>query len=261
MLCNIYRFFQGCFTIFIIMVACMFTDAATIDDPTLSVYYSFDDEDQTVKDGSPHGNNGTVVGNAKWRDGVIDKAISLEPNVWVDMNGPEFKNIPVDAITMAFWVNHTGVVTDQSVFDAIGDVVGSGLFHVEIEVEGIRWTGRDVGGSNVFQIRPGPIITANEWVHFAGTYDSESREVKTFLNGVEDKTAQGAGKLSDNWKRKAGIGHHNNSRWFTGLLDEFYIFSRALSEDEINQLKDGKFLSVDPSEKLATTWGDIKSYR
>ncbi len=232
---------------------------ASINDPTLSVYYSFDDESETVKDGSQNGNDAEVKGNAKWENGKIGKAIALAENVWVDLNGPEFKNAPVDGITLAFWVNHTGSVTDQSMFDAIGPDHGSGLYHVEIETEGVRWFHRDGTQTEIFNIRPGPVLEADKWVHFAGTYDSDSGDAKTYLNGEETHSVKGSGKLSGNWGVKAGIGHHNNDRWFTGLLDEFYIFARALSENEINQLKDGEFLSVEPDRKLTTTWGSIKS--
>lgn len=253
--------FQTCFTILIILVMCVLLDAAAINDPTLSVYYSFDDEAETIKDSSKNGNDAEVVGNANWEDGVIDKAISLQPNVWVDMNGPEFTNKPVDGITLAFWVNHTGAAGSQSIFDAIGTDHASGLYHVELEANGVRWFHRDGTQTTIFSIRQGPPIEPNKWVHFAGIYDSESGDVLTYFDGKEVNSAKGDGKLSDNWGVKAGIGHHNNGRWFTGLLDEFYIFSRALSENEINQLKDGEFLSVDPSDKLTTTWGDIKSFR
>ncbi len=254
------KWFHVYFAVLVVMGACVLSVQANLKDPTLSVYYSFDGDGETVEDGSVNGNDATVVGNAKWEDGVIDKAISLETNVWVDMNGPEFKNAPVDGITLAFWVNHTGSVNDQSVFDAVGTDHGSGLYHVEIETEGVRWFHRDGTNTQIFSIRPGPVLEANEWVHFAGTYDSESSDAKTYLNGEETHSVKGAGKLSDNWGVKAGIGQHNNTRWFTGLLDEFYIFGRALSADEIKQVMDGGFLAVEPTDKLATTWGSIKSH-
>ena len=57
----------------------------------------------------------------------------------------------------------------------------------------------------------------------------------------------------------AGIGQHKNDRWYEGLLDEYYLFDRALPDDEINQIKDGEFLDVKHSGKLTTTWGNIKS--
>ena len=44
-------------------------------------------------------------------------------------------------------------------------------------------------------------------------------------------------------------------------MDEFYIFGRALSEDEIKEVMDGEFLAVEPEGKLATTWGSLKTRR
>ena len=52
-----------------------------------------------------------------------------------------------------------------------------------------------------------------------------------------------------------------NSRWFDGLMDEFYMFARALSEDEIKEVMEREFLSVQPADKLATTWDSLKSRR
>ena len=259
---NLYNRYHIYFLILVILAICVIPAKADLNDPTLSVYYSFDDENDTIKDGSKNGNDGKVVGTAKWENGVIEKAISLDGSTWIDMHGPEFKNAPVDGITLAFWVNHTGSATDQSVFDAIGRDHDNGLYHVEIETEGVRWFHRDETNTTVFNIRPSSILKPNEWVHYAGTYDSTTIDVFTYRNGEETHAVQGTGaKLSDNWGVKASIGQHGNSRWLTGLLDEFYIFGRALSENEINKLKDGKFLAVEPEGKLATTWSSIKSHR
>ena len=98
-------------------------------------------------------------------------------------------------------------------------------------------------------------------MHFTGTYDSGSGDVKTYLNGKMTHEAKGNGELSDNWSVQADIGQHKSDRWFEGLMDEFYIFARALSEDEIKEVMDGELLSVEPADKLATTWGSIKSWR
>ncbi|MDD9972655.1 MAG: hypothetical protein OXU27_01550 [Candidatus Poribacteria bacterium] len=64
-----------------------------------------------------------------------------------------------------------------------------------------------------------------------------------------------------NWGVQAEIEHHKNSRGFDGLMDEFYMFARALSEDEIKEVMDGEFLSVEPADKLTTTWGSLKARR
>ena len=49
--------------------------------------------------------------------------------------------------------------------------------------------------------------------------------------------------------------------WLIGAVDEPAIFDRALSEAEINELMDNGMqavLAVNTSNKLATTWGNIK---
>ena len=97
--------------------------------------------------------------------------------------------------------------------------------------------------------------------HFTGTYDSKGGTTRTYIDGKETHDAKGDGELSDNWGVQAAIGHHKNGRWFDGLMDEFYIFNRALSEAEIKEVMDGEFLAVQPQDKLTTTWGGLKARR
>ena len=240
-------------------VACALSGTADLGDPTLSVYYNFDGNGDTVEDGSIYGNDGKIEGKAVREDGVIEKAIVLEPNTWVDLNGPEFENVPLEGITIAVWVNHNDSAEPQSIFDAIGTDHGSGLYHVEIRPAGFRWFHRDGAEKEVFNINPGPIIKGGKWVHFTGTYDSKSGTARTYIDGKETHEAKGDGELSDNWGVQAEIGHHKNGRWFDGLMDEFYIFNRALSEAEIQEVMDGEFLAVQPQDKLTTTWGGLKA--
>lgn len=80
--------FQVCFTVVVVIIASAVSTEADLSDPTLSVYYSFDEDGDTVKDGSIHGNDGTIEGKSKRDKVVIDKAIVLEPQTWIDMNGP-----------------------------------------------------------------------------------------------------------------------------------------------------------------------------
>ena len=251
--------FQVCFTVVVLMIVTGVSTEADLSDPTLSVYYSFDEDGDTLKDGSIHGNDGKIEGKSKRDKGVIDKAIVLEPQTWVDMNGPEFENVPLEGLTIAVWVNHNDSPDPQSIFDSIGTDHGSGLYHVEIRPAGFRFFHRNGAEQEVFNINPGPIIKGGKWVHFTGTYDSKSEEAKTYVDGKVTHEAKGNGKLSDNWGVQAEIGHHKNSRWFDGLMDEFYMFARALSEDEIKEVMDGEFLSVKPAGKLATTWGSLKA--
>ena len=152
-------------------------------------------------------------------------------------------------------MNHNEPGGEQSIFDAIGDAHESRLYHVEIRAGGFRWYHRDDAEKQIFSINPGPVIPGKKWVYFAGTYDSKSGDVFTYIDGQETHNAKGGGKLSDNWNVSAEIGHHKQGRWFDGLMDEFYMFNRALSADEIEIVMEGNFSSpVQPGGKLTTTW-------
>ena len=237
------------------------TAQADLHDASLSVYYSFDGDGDVITDHSSYGNHGSIAAGALTRqDGHVGKALLFE-NTRVDLNGPEFQNKPVDGITIAAWIRHAGSGDPQTLFDAKGTDHGSGLYHAEIRPGGFRWFSRDGSSTTVFNINPGPVLPADEWVHFVGTYDSESGMARTYLNGEMTHEAQGAGKLSDNWDDTAGIGDHNGDRWLTGLLDEYFIFSRALSADEINAVMTGAFTSVDPKGKAAISWAGVKTGR
>jgi hypothetical protein len=46
-----------------------------------------------------------------------------------------------------------------------------------------------------------------------------------------------------------------------GLIDEVVIYNRSLSEKEIEQNFKAKGLAVEPVDKLATRWAEIKVLR
>lgn len=259
---NLFKIMHACLIVFMIFGVVSFSARADLSDPTLSAYYSFDGEGDTVTDGSTYGNNGIVKGSLERAEGVYEQALVFDGSTtWIDLNGPEFKNGPVEGFTLAFWVNHSGSGSPQTMIDALSTDHGNGLFHVEIRSNGVRFFHRNETNQTVFNINPGPVLEANTWVHFAGTYDSASAEVKTYLNGEESHSATGSGTCSANWDISAGIGHHKNDRWFGGLLDEYYLFNRGISADEVMDVMNGALLAVEPEGKLTTTWGDIKYHR
>ena len=72
--------------------------------------------------------------------------------------------------------------------------------------------------------------------------------------------SRGISELSVDRRGAAEIGHHKEDRWFDGRLDEYYIFERALPQEEISEVMNRALLAVEPEDKLTTTWGDIKFY-
>ena len=97
-----------------------------------------------------------------------------------------------------------------------------------------------------------PIIPANVWNHFVGTYDAHSGLAKIFVNGRLKADGVGKGLLSQDWDAHAGIGKHKDERFLQGEVDEFRIYNRVLSQGEIQNLT--KACSFERGECFSSYW-------
>lgn len=70
----------------------------------------------------------------------------------------------------------------------------------------------------------------------AGTYDARTGMAKIFVNGRLKAEAAGKGLLSQDWDAHAGIGKHKDTRFLQGEVDEFRIYNKALSQEDIHSL-------------------------
>ncbi|MCY4568192.1 MAG: hypothetical protein OXD49_07770, partial [Candidatus Poribacteria bacterium] len=69
---------------------------------------------------------------------------------------------------------------------------------------------------------------------------------------VPESHAQGEEKL---YIGKTG---YNAAKFY---LDDLYVYDRALSADEVAIVMDGLLTPVEPQNKLAATWGLLKTRR
>jgi hypothetical protein len=86
--------------------------------------------------------------------------------------------------------------------------------------------------------------------------------VRIYIDGDMVKEEGRSGNLTPN-DSSLRIGHREGStHWWNGVLDEVGVFNRALSEDEVNRIMNeglgAIYTSVDPSAKMAITWGQTK---
>jgi hypothetical protein len=54
---------------------------------------------------------------------------------------------------------------------------------------------------------------------------------------------------------------HPGQEFFSGTIDEVFLFNRAITAGEVGSIMEGEFLAVDPLGKAATTWGAMKTLR
>jgi hypothetical protein len=224
--------------------------AALRKDPSLEVSYSFQAEQpwsRTLRNLAP--------ARPQSRDGVI-VGCNWAPGRWLGKDGLEFKrvsdrvrfNLPGEfgSMTLMAWVRVDDL---PNVFNSLMMTDGwkHGAPHWHIRSSGK--IGLGVRGSKQ---RGGPdyltpaVITRErlgQWLHLAVIYDREGW-VTHYVNGqpVAEESIHvhvplniGNAELG-NWN----VGPHQNSRWpiryFTGCIDEFMFFSRAVTENEIKQI-------------------------
>jgi PKD repeat protein len=88
-----------------------------------------------------------------------------------------------------------------------------------------------VGGAN--RTAEGPELPANAWTHLAATYDGAT--LRLYLNGVPTASAPVSGPIPGS---TAPLRIGGNSMWgefFQGVIDEVWVFDRALTPSEIQQ--------------------------
>jgi hypothetical protein len=225
------------------------TSLGFVGDPTLVFYYSFDDVDDVVLDESGKGHHGTVEGDVTADpDGKRDGAARFEGvggpagHSYLDLDGENIpaEDIPTSGITLAAWVKCENTGGHHAIFNARASDA-TWLIHPEVRSNNqFRWLLRAAGSVKIFDMRVG-LATWDEWLHYAGTYDKASGKAFLYINGevVGETNVTSPKDIAGDWGRGARVGYNiDDNRPFTGLMDELYLFRRALSESEINELKD-----------------------
>gem|GEM_PF-6174454 len=192
---------------------------------------------------------------------------SFDLPVYADVRGEvitadHFDKLPAatNAVTYAAWIKTTKNDSgDQGIFEARTSDAGHGVPHFQLQGNGkLRTTFRNQTGDTVVNAPQvfidgtedsGIKYPVDEWFHYASTYDKSTDTWVMYYNGVA--IASGAsepgtdGNLGDWGGQKdfgdffaAGFGavYDSGGRRFDGLLDELYVFNRALDASEIAKL-------------------------
>ena len=253
-----------CVSLMVISMMFVGTSFAKIDFGDCVGMWLFDEGNgNKAKDSSGTGNDGKIVGGAKWVNGKFGKALSLDgSDDYVEIEHDDSLNVGAEH-TIALWCKldndappGMGVVTKDDWAPGFWWDAGK-----------IRHHTHDPGGTLHF-------IDANwkpdtNWHHVAVTWDGEAFGV--YLDADEI----GAGVTTANLGRNPltdkpfliGIylatGQHGQWGQFLGaIVDDVAVFNVALSDDDIETLmNDGlqKAASVDASGKLTTTWAALKA--
>jgi len=217
--------------------------AGLANDPACVFHFSFDDFTDVVPDESGRGHDGIVHGDVapftdkNHRGAKFSGKQGPAGFSYVDLDGANFpvEDIPTSAITLAAWANCENTGDHHAIFNARASD-STWVIHPEFRSNGVfRWLLRAAGGVTMFDLQVGS-VKWDEWMHYAGTYDKTSGKAILYINGevVGEQTVATPQDIAPNWGSGARVGYNiDNARAFTGLMDELYLFKRALSQAEV----------------------------
>lgn len=191
-------------------------------------------------------------------DGQFGKALEFDGTKGQHVKVPINDILQVrEQFSIAFWVKRgDDQIRDWNYMVTAGSLKWASIFRKN-DNKTYFWS---TSGGTWAQKAVSDDIQPDDWVHLAVTHDTKS-EVVIYNDG---KKAGGGNKPPpvDEIDGSVMVGaRHPGEEFFTGIIDEVFVFSRIITEAEIEEIMSGDFLPVEPAEKLATTWGSIKADR
>lgn len=237
--------------------------ARAIDDEALVLYLPFDEgAGENVEDLSGKENHGTIDGNVDWVNaGRLGSALSFneEPQSGVVIVKPSESLAIEENLTVEAWVNPGSVGDYRNLLGQANPLTYYLSIH---QSRPSVWFGTDGAGGQTW-VGTEDTIPSDEWSHIAAVWDSVAGELRLYINGELNGTHGMEGKLPINMATDIWIGNRLDGAWpYGGLLDEFVLYNRPLSEAEIQQDMNGQVLAVASQvDRLAILWGSVKELR
>ncbi len=228
-----------------------------VTDPSLVGWWKLDEEEGTTAiDWSGNYNHGILMNGPEWTLGPVDGALQFDgTNDYVDLPIGQLISTLNEA-TLAIWANFTnpegGVLrpifnfgTDTTNYAYLSPRFGEdGAMHVAITAD-----------NTPFDLDSGSGTLAGGWHHIAVV--SKSNSMQLYLDGqsvgsmVTDYALSNLGVTNENWLGKP---EWPNDAFFSGTLDDFRIYNRELSQDEIITVSRGyPLLAGDPKPANRST--------
>jgi len=245
----------------IFMIALVWIPLASADD-SLLVYLPFDDGNPN--DISDNGNNGEYVGDVKQAEGKFGKGIELDGSNYVDIPWSDSIDVADGDFTVEIWFKYSEPSTNGVLvwgYDVESGPHAQIWFRTEPGSNRIRGLMVDSVGPNVIVVTTDP-YNDDKWHHFAAVRSGDS--LSLYIDGaLQDSQRGNSGSVTETQTFGIQLGRKMGNRdMYKGILDEFRLWKRALSGDDIksNMTKAKEALSaVSPSGNLVTTWGELKS--
>ena len=230
---------------------------------------------EKVNDFARNDHDGEFEGKPEWVPGKLGSALEFsgaDENQWIDIERP----VVVDTVDFSIgcWLFpgapqhwHQNLLAGR---DADGSDTWISLAQYENGVNRYRIV---IGGVFNWQGLGNPrhtaVLNKDEWTHLV--FVRKGRNGIWYKNGEPDRPKRGdfyidigsvkpANPSEANFRIGAAI--FDERRRYRGIIDEAFVFERALSQQEVQRIMSEGFQeaqNVDVKGKTATMWGSIKS--
>ena len=223
----------------------------------LLAHWPFDENSgNTTQDLSFNGNQ-LNTSNASWTSGINGSALDFDGvNDFVTVTPTPSLNISLDAVSMSVWVKLDQL--PSQITDGFGPIYDSDedyyILYLDKNNEELRFKVKDENGLTARPGIPQSQLILNQWIHIAAVYNG--KEAMIFLNGelMDSHTTSGIGELGTNQSAELG---RNNGNYFKGSIDEFRIYDRPLSYQEVIMLSTSSLSECSFSEELVYAMSDL----
>lgn len=240
----------------------------TQDDNSLAVYLSFDSgSGNEAKDATLNENNGQFVGQSdvSWVEGKFNGGIELDGQNYVDIPWSDSIDVSDGSFSIEIWFQYEEASSNGVLvwcYDVESGPHAQAWFRTEPGSNRIRGLISDGQNPSVIVATTNP-YNDGQWHHMTAVRDADKDSLTLYIDGnVEASETGEVGSITQTQTFGIQLGRKMGDRdMFKGKLDEFRLWTIALSKDEIeanmNKGKD-QIMAVYPTESLTTTWGNIK---
>jgi hypothetical protein len=213
--------------------------------PPMVAHWPMDEGAGTVVADVVGGNDGTIVGNVAWIDGVLGGAVTFDdtdPNAAIIIPHSEaldFGDVDFSISLMVRYPTVPGADEHQLIMKGTFGSPDSGSRYTLFNKNDEFRFEIDNGPANVksgIRIDNTPVITG-EWVHVVLVRDAVNDLLSMYIDGVlMTSGADSSGDISSGEEMRIGNTTVGNDRTCEADIDDVRIFNVALTEDEINAI-------------------------
>ncbi|MBI5359650.1 MAG: DUF2341 domain-containing protein, partial [Planctomycetes bacterium] len=135
------------------------------------------------------------------------------------------------AITLEAWLK------PSSYFSAVNNyVITKGLDSYVLSCTDAGAVSMSVYADGTLRTVAGGSVPLSQWSHITGTYDSSTKQLRVYVNGIFQNSLTLSGLTSYRINTNTSnlrIGFYEPGKGVNGVLDEVRVYSRALTDDEI----------------------------